>query len=187
MIDRSILDAKRAHLAGLLEAIQRCVYFLDASTRKLTWPLSAEFLEQRKKDVGLFEAMAAINERFAKLQDTMSAAMRHASLLAGESGDTFLQVLGFYEKAGVLESVVSWQLCRTARNLAAHDYETEYADIADHFNSLHALTPLLYADAYRFVDYCQATLAIAPRQLDFSDSFVFIVKNNPKNDGYESD
>jgi hypothetical protein len=78
MLNQSILDAEKSHLADLLEAIQRCVYFLDASSRKLNWPLTAELLEAQKKDVVLFEAMAAINERFAKLQDTMGAAMRHA-------------------------------------------------------------------------------------------------------------
>ena len=180
-MDESVLDAERAHLAGLLEAIQRCVYFLDASGRKLAWPLSAEFLTKQKKDVSLFESMAAINERFAKLQDTLGAAMRHANILAGESTDTFLKVLGFYEKAGVLESVASWQLCRTTRNLAAHDYETEYAEIADHFNSLYALTPSLYGVASRFVSYCQATLDIAPRQGDFSESFISIVQSKKSN------
>lgn len=125
MVNQSILNAEKLHLAELLEAIQRCVYFLDASSRKLTWPLTKEQLEAQKKDVALFEALAAINERFAKLQDTLGAAMRHACILAGEPNDSFLKVLGFYEKAGVLESVALWQLCRTARNLAAHDYEIE--------------------------------------------------------------
>lgn len=174
----NVLDAKRAYLAGLLEALQRCVYFLDASDKRLAWPLSAELLEQRKKDVALFESMAAINERFAKLQDTLGAAMRHASLLSGEPADTFLKLLGFYEKAGVLESVESWQLCRTTRNLAAHDYETDYAEIADHFNSLHTLIPLLYGDASRFIDYAETALDIAPKQGDFSEDFVDIVQKN---------
>ena len=138
-MDKYVLDAQRAHLVGLLDAIQRCVYSLDASGQKLTWPLSAEFLEKHKKNVEIFESLAAINERFAKLQDTLGAAMRHANLLAGEPSETFLKVLGFYEKAGVLESVASWQLCRTTRSLATHDYETEYAEIADHFNSLQTL------------------------------------------------
>jgi len=48
--------------------------------------------------------------------------MRYATLLAGEASDTFLKVLEFYEKIGVLDSVSSWQLCRTTRNLAALDY-----------------------------------------------------------------
>lgn len=165
------LDAEREHLAGLLEAVQRCVYFLEASSRKLNWPLTAVLLEKHSKDVALFESLAAINERFAKLQDTLGAAMRHASILSGESGDTFLKVLGFYEKIGVLESVSSWQLCRTTRNLAAHDYETEYEEIADHFNSLHELTPSLYGNAYRFAGYCQTVLGVVPKQGDFLKDF----------------
>lgn len=75
-------QAERQHLANLLEAVQRCVYFLDASERKIPLPLSPGLLEQRKTDPELFEPLAAVNERFAKLQDTLGAAMRHAVLLS---------------------------------------------------------------------------------------------------------
>jgi hypothetical protein len=119
------LHAERMHLAGLLEAIQRCVYFLSASDGKLSWPLTAIALEQNKKDIDLFESLAGINERFAKLQDTLGAAMRHSVLLSGETGETFLKVLAFYEKTGVIDSIASWQLCRATHNLAAHDYGTD--------------------------------------------------------------
>jgi hypothetical protein len=166
-MDQSLLDSEKLYLVELLEGIQRSVYFLDASSRKLTWPLTKERLESSKKDVALFEAMAAINERFAKLQDTLGAAMRHACILAGEPVDSFHKVLSFYEKTGVLESVVSWQLCRTARNLAAHDHEIDYADIADHFNTLQTLTPLLYVNADCFLRYCQEILAINLEKNDF--------------------
>ena len=138
--------------------------------------MTVDLLETQKKDVNLFEAMAAINERFAKLQDTLGAAMRHACILAGEPTDSFLKVLSFYEKTGVLESVESWQLCRTARNLAAHDYDIDYADIADHFNSLKTLTPLLYLSAFRFLNYCLEHLDIVPKQADFTTEFMLIVK-----------
>lgn len=176
MVNQAILNAEKLHLAELLEAIQRCVYFLDASSQKLTWPLTKEQLQKRKKDVILFEAMAAINERFSKLQDTLGAAMRHACILAGEPTDSFLKVLGFYEKTAVIESVASWQLCRTAHNLAAHDYEIEYAEIADHFNTLKSLTPILYLSAIRFLNYCHETLGIEPKQDDFTMEFMAIIK-----------
>ncbi len=169
------LDAERGHLSSLLEAIQRCVYFLHASDQRHDWPLSGERLSERKKDVELYESLAAINERFAKLQDTLGAAMRHAAFLAGESADTFLKVLSFYEKAGVLESVSSWQLCRTTRNLAAHDYEIDYEEIAGHFNSLHTLIPQLFGDAARFLDYCRDALGVFPKQGDFAKEFSSIV------------
>jgi hypothetical protein len=176
-VELSILDTKKQHLAELLEAIQRCVYFLDASSEKLTWPLTSDLLETQKKDVVLFEAMAAINQRFAKLQDAMGAAMRNACIVAGEPTDSFLKVLSFYEKTGVLESVESWQLCRTARNLAAHDYDIEYAEIADHFNSLKILTPSLFISAARFLSYCQEELSILPKQADFTTELMLIVKS----------
>ena len=74
----ALLEHEKQHLASLLEAVQRCVYFLDAAGSSVTWPLATQGLEQRKKDKELFGALAAINKRFAKLQDTLGAAMRHA-------------------------------------------------------------------------------------------------------------
>lgn len=175
-MSNDILNAEKAHLSELLEAIQRCVYFLHASDQKLTWPLSAEYLTVRKKDVSLFESLAAINERFAKLQDTLGAAMRHAALLSGEPSDTFLKVMSFYEKAGVIKSIAAWQLCRTTRNLAAHDYETDYAEIAEHFNSLHMLEPQLIGDAAKFIRYSHDALGVEPVHQDFASDFSAIVR-----------
>lgn len=175
-MNKSILDAERQYLAGLLEAIQRCVYFLHASDSKITWPLNADTLASRKKDEQLFESLSAINERFAKLQDTLGAAMRHSAMLMSEPTESFLKVLAFYEKSEVIESVSSWQLCRTARNLAAHDYETEYAVIADHFNTLHDLQPMLYQTSARLITNCSSNLNVAPLSQDFAQEFAGIVK-----------
>lgn len=174
-MNENILDAERRYLSGLLEAIQRCVYFLHASDSKITWPLDAGELAIRKKDEQLFESLSATNERFAKLQDTMGAAMRHAAMLMSEPTDSFLKVLAFYEKSGVIDSVSSWQLCRTAHNLAAHDYETEYAEIADHFNTLHDLQPMLYRSSARFMENCAANLGVLPSSEDFAREFADIV------------
>ncbi len=103
-MNENLLDAERKYLSSLLEAIQRCVYFLHASDNKIDWPLNAAELAARKKDEQLFESLSAINERFAKLQDTMGAAMRHAAMLMSEPNDSFLKVLAFYEKNGVIDS-----------------------------------------------------------------------------------
>lgn len=169
-----LLEAERRHLANLLEAIQRCVFFLHQSESKLDWPLTGPQLANRKKDVALFESLAAINERFAKLQDTLAAAMRHSALLMGEPTDSFLKILALYEKLGVIESTSDWQRSRAARNLAAHDYETDYDDIAEHFNALHGLTAMLYTAAGRLNDTCRNTLQIEPANGDFSPEFARI-------------
>ena len=63
--------------------------------------------------------------------------------LESEANAPFLKVLALFEKLGVIESIDAWQMCRTARNLAAHDYETDCALIAEHFNELHTLQPVL--------------------------------------------
>jgi len=170
------LQAEQQHLAVLLEAIQRCVFFLDASDQKIVWPLTSEHLENHKKDIALFESLSSINERFSKLQDTLGAALRHAAILSGEQSDIFLKTLSFYEKAGIIESIESWQLCRTTRNLAAHDYGINYAEISDHFNALHVLIPVLYGNARRFVQYCCESLGVTPAHGEFAESFQFVTK-----------
>lgn len=173
----SILQAQREHLAGLLEAIHRCVFFLDASIQKITWPLTKIHLEDHRKDVALFESLSSINERFAKLQDVLGAAMRHGAVLSSEPTETFLKVLSFYEKMGIIESIESWQLCRTMRNLAAHDYGIDYSEVAEHFNSLHELVPTLYGSSRRFIDYCQERLGVTSDRGDFAESFMRITDN----------
>ena len=108
-MNTAALQAERDHLANLLEAVQRCAYFLDSSSSSVHWPLDGPAL-----------ALAAFNERFVKLQDTLAAAMRHSALLMGETTAPFLRVLALFVKLQVIESIESWQVCRTVRNMAAH-------------------------------------------------------------------
>lgn len=176
MLTTELVTAEKAHLAQLLEAIQRCVYFLHVVTQKIPFPLHEQVLELHKKEENLFTALAAFNERFAKLQDTLSTAMRHAYLLSAEQGDSFLKILAFYEKQGIVESIEIWQLLRTARNIAAHDYETDYSRIAEHFNTLYKLSGMLYQTAKKFIDFCEIQLAIKPKTLDFQSEFLDIIK-----------
>jgi len=165
------LQAERAHLANLLEAVQRCVYFLEATSSTVKWPLDGADLKLRQKDQPLFQSLAAFNERFAKMQDTLGAVMRHSALLMGETTTPFLKVLSLFEKLGVIESVEVWQLCRTARNLAAHDYETSFDVIAGHFNELHTLVPALVQAASRMLELCARSLDILPATADFELEF----------------
>lgn len=170
-MNNSSLVAEREHLANLLEALQRCTYFLYASSSKVAWPLDGRGLKQKQKDEALFEALAAFNERFAKLQDTLGAAMRHCALLMSEATTPFLRVLALFEKLEVIESIESWQLCRTARNLAAHDYETDYALIAEHFNELQTLQSVLVKAGSRLLALCAQSLGISPTTTDFESEF----------------
>jgi hypothetical protein len=70
-VNRSILDSEKQHLAELLEAIQRCIYFLDAFSRKLTWPLKADLLETQKKDVDLGFRLALAGHQSMYIPDAV--------------------------------------------------------------------------------------------------------------------
>ncbi|WP_253446682.1 hypothetical protein [Halomonas sp. Y3] len=168
---QDILDEQRRHMALLLEAIQRCAWFLHQSEAKIDWPIDPEWLAEHKKDVDLFETLAAINERFAKLQDSLASSMRHSALLAAEPFDSFLKILAFFEKQGVIESISDWQRCRAVRNMAAHDYATSYAEIAEHFNLLHELSVVLLLASRHIIAWSAEQLDISPASPDFSAEF----------------
>lgn len=169
-MNKDPLQLQRQHLSDLLEAIQRCAWFLSAAEEDLPWPLCADILAAHQKDKVFFGALSTINERFAKLQDTMGSAMRHAAMLASEPSESFLKVLALYEKNGVLDSIDQWQRCRAARNLAAHAYETDYEAIAMHFNTLKDLSPFLMSVATRFLFWCRESLQIEPASEVYADA-----------------
>jgi hypothetical protein len=158
-------------MAEVLEALQRNAYFLQASARALPWPIEAALLAERRKDLRLFTELAAFNEPFGKLQDSLGHAMRHAALLAGEPVDRFLKVLAFYEKVGVLDAIASWQAIRLARNQAAHAYTVDDTGTASHFNDLHALLPALLGTSVRFVAFVSDTLGVRPEPGHFTAEF----------------
>jgi hypothetical protein len=168
------LSLEKRHLAGLLEAVQRCSYFLNGLDDSLPFPLSGEALRSRCKDRGLFDSLAALNERYSKLQDTCASVMRHAAMLSAERTETFLAVLSFYEKVGVIDSVEGWQRIRMIRNMASHDYETSYAKISEHFNAIHSSIPQLLRTGVRLVEFCAQSLAVVPNAGEFSGDYLKI-------------
>jgi hypothetical protein len=168
-------ELERQHLADLLEAMMRCAFFSDRLSSVIIWPLTGNLLESRCNDFDLFDKLAAFNERFSKLQDSAAAAMRHATLLSGEKTTTFLEVLGFFEKVGVVKSTRDWQRIRALRNMAAHDYSIHYADIALHFNGLKEVLPELLGVVVRLVNYCDAKLSIVPKKVFFENDWKNII------------
>jgi len=74
--------------------------------------LNIPFETTENIDDSTLEALAALNERFGKLQDFLAATMRQATLLAGEPSGTFAQVLSFMSKLGIVDDVDAWQNLR---------------------------------------------------------------------------
>ena len=58
-----------------------------------------------------------------------------------------------------------------ALRVAAHDYETDYASIAEHFNELQALEPILVNAAAGLLAQCVQSLGVHPATTDFEAEF----------------
>lgn len=160
--DSSEYSPEAQYLAEQLIAVERCAYFALLTRKKICWPLQPEDLEIHRLDAEFFEPLAALNERFAKLQDILGAAMRNATFLLAESVPTFLHVLEFYEKHEVIESVNLWQRMRKLRNDAAHEYDIAPRATAEHFNLLEEDLCALVKMTFRFVAFVRQMLKIEP-------------------------
>lgn len=146
------------HLFEILHAAHWTEFFLSASMRKFDWPLTETFLADNRKELAVFEPLAAINEWFGKLQDLLGSGMRHGCLLLGEPAEPFLKVLAFYAKVGIIPSSEEWIAIRQLRNAAAYDYSGQFADTARHFNALHTACPLLIETLQRLTEYLSQQL-----------------------------
>lgn len=163
-----ILEESRRHLADLIEACQRCAWHLEATASASRVAADGQVARAAANGPALFEPLAAMNERFAKLQDLLSTAMRHYCELSGERTDTFLRVLAACEKAGIVPAAEDWQTCRSLRNRAAHDYGTDFEVTASHFNALRGQVPLLKRVTLALADKAKQTLGIEPPDARFS-------------------
>lgn len=153
---------EHAYLAEQLTALERCAYFAVLVDGKVNWPLTVEALREHRLDGDWFEPLAALNERFAKLQDVLGSVMRHAAFMLAEPTPTFLHILVYFEKHQVIASVAQWHRVKKMRNQAAHDYDLDPVVTAAHFNQLHAELPELAQSAVRLVSFCQQWLDCHP-------------------------
>jgi hypothetical protein len=61
--------------------------------------------------------------------------------------------------------------------MAAHDYETDYSLIAEHFNVLSELTPMLFVTAGHLVEICNNELELSAEPGDFNDEFATLLRS----------
>lgn len=132
-----------------LEALNRLRQGLLFTESRLPWPIS----NTQGYNAETLEKLSAFSERFAKMQDVLAGAMRHALLLKGENPITFADVLTLMEKLAVIEDQQEWINIRLLRNKAAHDYTTDGDLQAEYFNTLHAQLSTLLGMTDRFLSW----------------------------------
>lgn len=84
-------------------------------------PLSEDNLA--KPEIG--ERIAAIVDRFCKLQDQFAGTMRHAHAMVGEKNRSFSDVVTWAVEHDILASNVTWLELRSLRNQLTHEYDLE--------------------------------------------------------------
>ncbi len=133
------------------EALSRLRQGLLYTESRLPWPIT----NTQSCDAEILERLSAFSERFAKMQDVLAGAMRHALLLQGDNPLTFADVLATMEKLRIVEDQQEWINIRLLRNKAAHDYTIDGDHQAEYFNSLHAQLPVLLGMTERFLDWSE--------------------------------
>ena len=127
-----------------LDRIRRGLLFTES---RLKWPIP----NTDSCDPETLEKLSAFTERFAKLQDVLAGAMRHAIILQGENPLTFADVLAVMEKLEIVEDQQIWIGIRLLRNKAAHEYTIDGEFQAEYFNTLHSQLPALLEMTGKFL------------------------------------
>lgn len=114
----SLLVQQRKLLDEKLRALQRIKGGLAWSLERLP-ELGASAMD----DPAIAERIAAIVDRFCKLQDQLASAMRHAHSMLGERQRNFHDVVTWAVSEHVLPSEAAWLELRSLRNRLTHEYD----------------------------------------------------------------
>lgn len=143
------------YLEELLTALNRICRHLEKLLEVLPQPITEELLIQEESNFEFQNRLAALNERFSKLQDLLGRAFRHTALLLGEKHEGFLEVYAFFEKNDIVPDWRIWQKLRLLRNRAAHDYSVDFKEISDYFNEVIQGIKILLLSKENFVKFCK--------------------------------
>ncbi|MEL5848165.1 hypothetical protein [Candidatus Igneacidithiobacillus taiwanensis] len=123
---------------------------LRHSAERLHWPITASDLD----DPEAAERLAALNDRFTKLQDQLAGAMRHAHTMLGERYRSYFDVVTWMTHEGIITAPEVWLELRTLRNQLTHDYDWEAQTAAQYLNAVHDNMGTLMAIFKRFEEVC---------------------------------
>ncbi len=113
-----VLAQQRRLLAEKLQVLARIETGLRWSLERLP-----EVTPSAVDDPATAERMAAIVDRFCKLQDQLAGALRHAHSMSGEQQRSFHDVVTWAVTAGILPDRATWLELRSLCNQLTHEYD----------------------------------------------------------------
>jgi len=147
----ALLHEQQALLARQLAVLRRLKNGLLYTHQRLPHTLDLGDLEQPE----LAERVAALNDRFTKLQDQFAAALRHAHSMTGERYRSFLDVVTWAVHYKIITTTEDWLELRALRNHLTHDYDLDSDDVIEVIHSLRASITALIDLTERFEHFCQ--------------------------------
>ncbi|HEX7325140.1 MAG TPA: hypothetical protein VF292_07285 [Rhodanobacteraceae bacterium] len=107
-------------------------------------------------DPAVAERVAAIVDRFCKLQDQLAGAMRHAHAMLGERQRNFHDVVTWAVTEGILPQESAWLELRSLRNRLTHEYDLAGDELPELMRLVRQSTGTLASAVQRFAEVCAA-------------------------------
>lgn len=106
-------------------------------------------------DPTISERIAAIVDRFCKLQDQLAGALRHAHTLLGEKQRSFQDVVTWAVTQRLLPNQDTWLELRSLRNRLTHEYDLETDRLPELLALIRVAKNVLGTTIERFVALCE--------------------------------
>lgn len=112
-------------LAQQQRLLQEKLQVLERLQSGLAWSLERlpELDSDAIHDPAVTERVAAIVDRFCKLQDQMAGTLGHAHAMLGEKRRSFHDVVAWAVTERILPDETTWLELRSLRNRLTHDYD----------------------------------------------------------------
>ncbi len=148
---KEALKAQRLLLGQQLDVLHRLLTGLHFSLSRLD---DATVLAV-SDDPEVAERIAAMTDRFCKLQDQLAASLKHAFNLTGAHYRSYDDVVRWACAVNIAASSTLWMELRALRNQLTHEYDTQSEQAIDLVHNIRDATTDLQAMVNRYTAWCQ--------------------------------
>lgn len=147
----TLFAEQQALLAHQLSILARLEQGIAYSLQRLPATLGLQDLQQP----AIAERIAALNDRFTKLQDQLAGALRHAHAMLGERYRSFSDVVVWAVRVNILPDTPTWLELRALRNRLTHDYDLEAESALELIALIRSCADVLSGIIRRFEASCR--------------------------------
>lgn len=152
----TLLQQQQALMTERLRVLRHLQTGLEWSLQRLP-----KDLDGTDDDPALGERIAAIVDRYCKLQDQLTGSLRHAHAMLGEKYRSFQDVVAWAVTTKLRPSTQTWLELRSLRNRLTHEYEPTGETLPELLEQIGHTCQAMYHAADRLSDLCNRHQLIA--------------------------